>query len=190
MQLISVLILAALTLGICYLADKAFGRTFRSNPLHRSGLSVKVNQRYAAAGIILLALGAASIVNWLATNWLMVAAGILLLILGSGLVVYYLSFGIYYDDNQFLYSRFGKKSVTYRYNQIRAQQLYNASGNIVVELHMTDGSTVPLQAMMPGVYPFLDAAFAGWCRQKGIPAEECPFYDPQNTCYFPPVEEL
>ena len=55
---------------------------------------------------------------------------------------------------------------------------------------LEDGSTVSLQAGMPGIYPFLDEAFAGWCRQTEHDPENCSFHDPANTCYFPPVEEL
>ena len=59
----------------------------------------------------------------------------------------------------------------------------------MVELHMVDGSSVSVQSVMLGVYAFLDTAFAGWCRQKGINSDDCAFYDPSNSCWFPSVEE-
>ena len=105
-------------------------------------------------------------------------------------MVYYMTFGVFYDDNGFLLTTFGKRSHSYRYADIQAQQLYNSYGNIIVELHMADGRTVQLQAGMTGMYPFLDKAFAAWCAQKGLQAEDCEFYDPQNSCWFPPVEEV
>ena len=62
-------------------------------------------------------------------------------------------------------------------------------GNIVVELTMDTGSTVSLQSTMDGVYPFLDAAFSAWCRQKGIREADCPFHDPSKSWWFPHEEE-
>ena len=59
-----------------------------------------------------------------------------------------------------------------------------------LELHLQDGRTVSLQSTMTDVYPFLDAAFAGWCRQNGKRAEDCPFYDPENSRWFPGLEEM
>ena len=41
---------------------------------------------------------------------------------------------------------------------------------------------------MNGAYPFLDAAFSGWCRQKGIDADSCAFHDPANHLWFPAEE--
>ena len=62
-------------------------------------------------------------------------------------------------------------------------------GNIVVELTMDTGNTVSLQSTMDGVYPFLDAAFSAWCRQKGIREADCPFHDPSKSWWFPHEEE-
>ena len=189
MQYIAVLIVAALVFGVCYLFDKGFEKAFRNKPQHKSGLAVRPNKRYAAFGAILIALGFASIFAS-AGNTLLLAGGVLILIMGVGLIVYYTTFGIFYDEDSFIFTRFGKKSVEYRYQDIQAQQLYVIQGgNVVVELHMVDGSSVSVQSVMLGVYAFLDTAFAGWCRQKGINSDDCTFYDPSNSCWFPSVEE-
>ena len=189
MQYILMLLVAVCPLGLCYGADKGFTTLFRGRPQHNSGRCVRVNRKYAVAGILLAVLGLSSLFN-MGESKLFLFAGILLIPTGIFLIIYYMSFGIYYDDDGFLYSSFGKKSVAYEYGQIRGQQLYSASGSIVIELHMEDGSTVSLQAGMPGIYPFLDEAFAGWCRQTEHDPENCSFHDPANTCYFPPMEEL
>ena len=96
--------------------------------------------------------------------------------------------GIFYDQESFVYSKFGKPSVTYYYNQIEGQLLYNASGNIIIELHMKDGGSVGLQSTMIGVYPFLDMAFENWCRQTGRDPKCCEFHDPENSLWFPLME--
>jgi hypothetical protein len=59
----------------------------------------------------------------------------------------------------------------------------------MVELHMADGSAVSLTSNMDGVYPFLDTAFAAWCRQTGRDPESCTFHDPSNHWWFPHGEE-
>ena len=185
MQILSIVIIAAAVFGICFGIDKLFTKTFRNKQQHKSGLSVRCSKRYGSIGLLVGILGIAAIFTG---GTLMLVCGILLILGSATLVTYYLTFGIFYDEDAFVYTRFGKKSVTYRYGDIRAQQLYNSAGNIVIELHMADGKTVQVQSAMEGVYPFLDKAFSLWLRQTGRTQEECAFYDPQNSCWFPPVE--
>ena len=189
MEYIGVLVVAALVFGVCFLIDKGFTKLFRSQAQHRSGLAVRLNKKYGAFGLILFALGVAGIFAGLGDNWLLIAGGALIAVVGIGLVVYYMTFGVFYDSDSFILTTFGKKSTTYRYQDIKGQQLYNSYGNIIIELHMNDGRTVQLQSAMSGVYPFLDKAFESWCSQKGIRREDCAFHDPENSCWFPPMEE-
>ena len=188
MQIFAILIMAALIFGICYLFDKGFQKTFRGKPQHKSGLSIRPNKRYATFGIILIILGLAALFSS-ADSIVLLLGGILILVMAIGLIVYYMTFGIYYDEDSFLYTTFGKKSMEYRYQDIKSQQLYVIQGgNVVIELHMADGKAVSVQSAMLGVYAFLDTAFAGWCRQKGINSDDCSFYDPANSCWFPTEE--
>ena len=183
------IVVAALTFGACYLVDKGFKNLFRGKAQHASGLSVRLNKRYATIGIVLFFLGACALFAGLNGYLALSIGGVAVALMGIALIVYYLTFGIFYDEDSFILTTFGKRSTTYRYNQIKAQQLYNAYGNIVIELHMGDGRTVQLQAGMEGVYPFLDKAFDGWLQQRGKKKEDCPYYDPENSCWFPPVED-
>lgn len=183
-----VVLVAICTLIVCWLADKGFTKIFRGKPQHKSGKSVRLNKLYGAAGLILAVLGVAAVFAGMSDGWLLSAGGILLMALGAGLIVYYMTFGIYYDEDSFVLTTFGRKSRTYTYRDIRGQQLYNSYGHIIVELHLTDGRTAQLQSNMLGVYPFLDSAFAAWLRQTGKNREDCPFHDPDNSCWFPPVE--
>ena len=189
MQIFAILIIAAVVFGLCYLFDQGFQKTFRNKPQHKSGLSIRPNKRYATFGLILIILGLAAVFAS-AGNTMLLVGGIVILVMAIGLIVYYMTFGIYYDEDTFLYTTFGKKSVEYRYQDIKSQKLYMIQGgNVVIELHMADGSAVSVQSAMLGVYAFLDTAFAGWCRQKGINSDDCTFYDPANSCWFPSVEE-
>lgn len=178
-------IVAALVFGICFCLDKLFQKLFRSKTEHRSGTAIRLNKRYATIGILLTILGIAAI---FAEGLVLAVGGIVILITGVCLVVYYLSFGIYYDKDSFLYCRFGRKTVSYPYKDIKAQLLYNNAGNILIELHMQDGKAITLPSSMSGVYSFMDTAFAGWLEQTGQNQETCTFYDPENSCWFPPAE--
>ncbi len=186
MEYVVVLLFAAFVFLICFLVDKGFTKLFRSQQEHKSGLAIRLNKRYGSIGLIVAVIGIAAL---FAGGWLLTAGGCVLILVGLGLVVYYMTFGVFYDTDTFILTTFGKKSTTYKYSDIKAQQLYNNYGNTVIELYMTDGRTVQLQSGMEGVYDFMDYAFSAWLRQTGRKQEDCAFYDSQNSCWFPPVED-
>ena len=182
--------MAAVVFGVCYLFDKGFEKIFRSQAQHYSGLSVRLNKRYAAFGAILIALGVAALFTGLSSGALLIVCGSLIILLGAGLVIYYATFGVFYDDDSFILTTFGKRSATYRYRQIKGQRLYLIQGgSVVVELHMEDGRSVSLQSAMTGAYDFLDHAFLRWCRETGRDAESCDFHDTANHLWFPTLED-
>lgn len=188
MEYVAVIIVAALVFGVCFLIDKGFTKLFRSQAQHKSGLAVRLNKRYGSIGLILAVLGLAAVFTGLSDSWVLIAGGCLLIVVGIGLVVYYMTFGVFYNEDSFILTTFGKKSTTYYYKDIKAQQLYNNYGHTLIELHMTDGRAVQLQDSMNGTYAFLDHAFAAWLRQTGKQEADCTFHDPANSCWFPPVE--
>lgn len=190
MQLFFTLLIAAVIFGICFLADKAFTKAFRSKAQHHSGLAVRLNKRYGIFGVILTVLGIMAVCIGVSDGPVLLIGGILVLIMGIALSVYYLSFGVFYDGESFLQSRFGKPDIVRTYQEIVGQKLYLIQGgNIVVELHFRDGSTLSLQSTMDGVYPFLDTAFAGWCLQTNQDPQSCDFHDPSQSLWFPTVED-
>ena len=188
---IVIILVAAIVFGLCRLVDKAFAKLFRSKAQHMSALAVRANKRYGLFGVILSALGIMAICAGIKGDRVLLWGGVIVLLMGAGLAVFYLSFGVFYDQDTFLLSKFAKKSLAYRYDQIRGQKLYLIQGgNVVIELHLADGNTLSLQSTMDGVYPFLDAAFAGWCRQTGREPESCDFHDPSQSLWFPTVEDV
>ena len=190
-QLFPILIIAAIIFGFCYLVDKAFSKLFRSKAQHRSGKAVRANKRYGVFGVILTILGIMAICVGVTDGPVLIWGGVFVLLMGIALAVYYLSFGIFYDDETVLLQRFGKKDVVYHYKDILGQKLYLIQGgNVVIELHMADGSALSVQSSFDGVYPFLDAAFYAWCRQTGREEKECDFHDPSQSLWFPTVEEV
>ena len=46
MQLLSVILVAAATFGVCYLLDKLFHKLFRNKQEHQSGKAVHLNKKY------------------------------------------------------------------------------------------------------------------------------------------------
>ena len=186
-----ILLIAAAVFGLCFAVDKAFAKLFRSKAQHRSGLAVRASKRYGLFGVVLSVLGIMAACVGIADGSVLLWGGIIVLLMGISLAVYYLSFGVFYDGETFLLSRFGKKDITYRFDQIQGQKLYLVQGgNVIIELHMTDGNTVSLQSTMDGVYPFLDTAFAAWCMQTGRDPQHCDFHDPSRSLWFPTVEEI
>ena len=186
-----ILLIAAAVFGLCFAVDKAFAKLFRSKAQHRSGRAVRANKRYGLFGVILSVLGIMAICVGISDGSVLLWGGVIVLLMGICLAVYYLSFGVFYDGETFLLSRFGKKEVTYRFSEIKGQKLYLVQGgNVIIELHMADGGTVSLQSTMDGVYPFLDTAFAAWCMQTGRDPQSCDFHDPGQSLWFPTVEEV
>ena len=186
-----ILLIAAAVFGLCFAVDKAFAKLFRSKAQHRSGRAVRANKRYGLFGVILSVLGVMAVCVGISDGSVLLWGGIIVLLMGVCLAVYYLSFGVFYDGETFLLSRFGKKEVTYRFSEIKGQKLYLVQGgNVIIELHMADGGTVSLQSTMDGVYPFLDTAFAAWCMQTGRDPQNCDFHDPSQSLWFPTVEDV
>ena len=186
-----ILLIAAAVFGLCFAVDKAFAKLFRSKAQHRSGRAVRANKRYGLFGVILSVLGVMAVCVGISDGSVLLWGGIIVLLMGVCLAVYYLSFGVFYDGETFLLSRFGKKEVTYRFSDIKGQKLYMVQGgNVIIELHMADGGTVSLQSTMDGVYPFLDTAFAAWCLQTGRDPQSCDFHDPSQSLWFPTVEDV
>lgn len=191
MNPLSMLLVVALTFGVCYLLDKGYARLFRNKAQHRSGLEVRVSKRYASFGLILCVLGIVAVFTGLSGENVLLIGGVLVLLIGVALAAYYLSFGIFYDADSFILTALGKGSRTYRFQDIQSQKLYLIQGgSIVVELHMADGSAVSIQSAMEGAYPFLDHAFAAWCRQTEKNPEDCTFHDPRNHLWFPTEEDV
>lgn len=185
------LLVIALTFGVLYLIDKGLTKLFRSRDQHRSGTAVRLKKHYGIMSIALMILGVLGIVFYFTErNLVLLIGGILVAPGGAVLGIYYLTHGIFYDAESFLYTTFGNRSVTYRYADIQAQKLYAIQGGShVVELYMHDGRTVSVQTSMPGALDFLDRAAHARFRQLGTDSRDCAWFDPEQCCWFPSAEE-
>lgn len=185
------LLIAALTFGAMFLLDKGFAKLFRNRAQHHSGTAVRLKKGYGTGAVLLCLVAALALMQYVTTkNTLTLVCGIVIAVTGLGLGLYYLRVGIFYDSESFLYTTFTKKTVTYRYGDIVGQKLYAIQGgSYVVELYMTDGKTVSVQSTMTGAYDFLDKAAHARFRQLGVNSAECVWFDPENSCWFPTVED-
>ena len=191
MTILSMVLIAAIVFGFCRLVDVLFTNAFRNKAQHHSGLSVRVNKRYGVFGVGLSIIGILALCLGITNGIALMLGGGVVLIMGISLAVYYLIHGIFYDGETFLVSSFRKDDRIYSYSDIQEQKLYLIQGgNVLIELYMTDGTSVSLQSSMDGVYLFLDTAFAGWCLQKGIDPQACTFHDPSKSWWFPHSEEV
>lgn len=188
MEFVAVLILAALVFGVCFLVDKGFTKFFRSQAQHMSGKAVRLSKRYGSIGLVIGVIGLAAVFTGIGKSWVLIVGGAIMVLMGVGLVVYYMGYGVFYDEDSFIFMTVGKRTITYRYGEIRSQQLYNNQGHLLIELYMADGKAIQLQSTMNGCFAFMDQAFAGWLKQTGRTQEACPWYDPENSCWFPPVD--
>lgn len=61
MNIIFVLLVAAVVFGLCFAIDKGFTKLFRSQAQHKSGLSVRLSRRYGSFGLVMGVLGLAAL---------------------------------------------------------------------------------------------------------------------------------
>ena len=191
MNILSILLIAAVVFGTCRFIDVLFTNIFRSKAQHRSGMAVRVSKHYGVFGVCLSVLGILAMGVGVTGGMALILGGAVVLIMGICLAVYYLTHGIFYDGETFLVSSFRKEDRVYQFQDITEQKLYLVQGgSLIIELYLNDGTSVSLQSSMDGVYLFLDTAFAGWCLQKNIDPQECHFHDPSKSWWFPHEEEV
>ena len=109
-----IILIAAAVFALCYVFDKGFTKIFRGQVQHQSGKSVRVSKRYGSIGASVFALGvAACFMGMNNDEWALFGGACILILGGIALVIYYISFGIYYDEDSLIFSKFGRASVTY-----------------------------------------------------------------------------
>ena len=184
------LLIAAATFGVMFLLDKGLTKLFRSREQHRSGKAVRLNKRYGVFSLVLMILGVLGIGFGITEpSPMLILAGSLVVPGGAALGIYYMTHGIFYDKDTFLYTTFGNRSCSCRYADIRGQKLYQLQGGgYLVELYLTDGTAVPVQTGMVGALDFLDHASHARMRHLGLNSHECDWYDPEKASWFPEEE--
>lgn len=91
--------------------------------------------------------------------------------------------GIDYTEDGFTF-RAGRQTARFRYAQILGQRVSIARRSVCLVL-CTEAGNVVLQNNMQGFTRFLEAAYAGWCRQKGLDPQGQSWHDPADYRWFP-----
>ena len=180
------LLVIAATFGAMFLIDKGLTKLFRSRDQHHSGTAVRLKKHYGILSLAMMILGVLGILTFFFDgNAILLLGGLLVAPGGVVLGIYYLTHGIFYNDESFLYVTFGNRSREYHYGDIRGQKLYEIQGGtLLVELHMADGKTVSVQTSMEGAKTFLDKAAHARMRQLGLNSHECQWFDETEGCCF------
>ena len=101
MEFVVILLVAAATFGLCFLADRGFTKAFRGKKQHTTGLSVRLSKRYGSIGLVMAVIGLAAFFSGKGQPVLLYG-GLIVVLLGIGLIVYYMTFGVFYAVFLFL----------------------------------------------------------------------------------------
>lgn len=176
-----VILFMALVFGLCFLVDKGAARLIARA---RAASSVRPPLRYPvlAAALILAAVGCV-VFAVVKQSWLYGAAAAVFLAIGVYALVYYRATGISYTDTHFTF-RSGKRRRTFAFGDIEGQRVAVAKTGVCLVLCL-GAEQVVLYSSMQGFGPFLDSAFQGWCRAKGLDPAGQIWHDPANQQWFP-----
>ena len=103
------ILVALLTFAAMFAIDKGLTKLFRSREQHRSGTAVRLKKYYGVLSLALMILGVLGVVSYFSDGSLVLLIGGLLVAPGGAVLgIYYLTHGIFYDDESFLHMTDGK----------------------------------------------------------------------------------
>lgn len=187
MKYVLLVLFLAAVFGLCFLADRGIGKVqawAQRRPVVRLPLHYPV--------LSLLLLLAAPVSAWYGLTHaapLFFVGAVLL----AGISLYaawtYRRTGIDYTGDHFTF-RSGRQKKTFQFRQIQGQRVAISRGKSCLVLCTEEGNVV-LYSNMQGFTAFLEVAYAGWCRQRGLDPQAQDWHDPQDHRWFPdqPDEE-
>lgn len=185
MKFSTYLLAIAIIFGLIALVDFLLKKFFRK--LEHRGSVVRLPRYSFILGIIMTVLGVIALVYVPRTEQRFLWFGCwVVLVIGLFVLVNFFWTGIFYDSEGFTYRAFPGKGKSYRYDQITGQRTFAARSGWNAILYLGD-EEVQLYAAMQGLSSFMNKAFFGWCRQKGIDPDTLE-YDPENLLFFPDPE--
>lgn len=111
----------------------------------------------------------------------------LVLVMGAYLLTNFCRFGIFYDDEGFIYRTLTQKAKTYRYADITAQRSFLAKSGVNTTLYV-GGEEIALYSAMQGLGDFLHFAFYRWCEESDTDPDTVE-NNPAMLHYFPEAKE-
>ena len=188
MQYVLYILLVAVIFGLVALVDLLLKKLFPQNETIKRGNAVRMPRYSSILGLIMTLLAVIALLFLpLEGETLLWIGCIVVLLMGVYLLVNYNRFGIFYDEEQFIYRALTKKAKTYRYAEIESQRSFIAKSGYNTILYVA-GDEIQLYGAMQGLGSFLNKAFFRWCDQKGIDPDTVE-NDPAALVFFPAPEE-
>ena len=185
MKYLFYLLFAGAVFGLCFLVDKGTG-ILRRRGANAPAVRLPLRYPLAVAGLPLVALGCC-VYAWANRSWLFAAAAVCFLSVAGFVVYCYRSTRIDYDEAEFTFRR-GKTQKTFRFSDIDGQRVAVSRRSCCLVLCLGRDEVV-LYSNMQGFHPFLEAAFTGWCRGRGLNPAEQDWHSPANHQWFPDQPE-
>ena len=187
MKYVLYILLIAVIFGLVALADWIFQKLFPKDAVMKSGKAVRMPRYSLILGLILFMIGLVGLlfIPFQAEKFLWLGCG-LVAVMGLYLLVNFFRFGIFYDDQLFVYRTLTKKARTYRYADIEKQRSFLAKSGLNTTLYVA-GDEIPLYSAMQGLGDFLSKAFYRWCDARGIDPDTVE-NNPEMLVYFPDEE--
>ena len=182
--------LMLVTFGVCFLVDKLIQRRKKYRDSGIEPDRVRLPRANNIVGILLLAGGFVLLMFFAPVEggiwWFMSVA---VMLIGLFLLVNYLATGINYDEAGFTYKRLFRPSLTFTYGEIKGQRSFANRAGVNVLLYVGD-EDVYLYSAMKGTRGFMETAFNGWCRSRGIDPETVSPPNPDAMIWFnEPVDD-
>ena len=188
MQIVLYILLVAVIFGLVALVDQLLKKLFPKTGAMKSGTAVRMPRYSSILGLMMALLGFIGLLFLPLGDELFLWIGCaVVLLMGIYLLVNFGRFGIFYDDEGFIYRTLTKKAKAYRYSDIESQRSFIAKSGYNTILYAA-GDEIQLYGAMQGLSGFLSKAFYRWCEQKGIDPQSVE-NDPASLVFFPAPED-
>ena len=188
MKYVMYILLVAVMFGLVALVDWLLKKLFPKKGAMKSGKAVRMPRYSVIFGILMTLLGVIALLFLPLEQERFLAFGcVVVLIMGVYLLVNFCRFGIFYDEEGFVYRTLTKKARSYRYSDIESQQSFVAKSGLNTTLYVA-GDEIRLYSAMQGLSDFLNKAFFRWCAQKGIDPDTVE-NDPSVLVFFPQPDQ-
>ncbi len=184
MQYVLYILLIAVVFGLVALADKLLQLIFPKNSTMKHGKAVRMPRYSFILGMLMTVLALVAILFLPLENETFLFGGcVIVLLMGLYLLISFGRFGIFYDDEQFIYRTLTRKARTYRYADIEGQRSFVAKSGLNTSLYAA-GDEIQLYGAMQGLSDFLNKAFFRWCAQTGTDPDTVE-NNPSMLVFFP-----
>ena len=176
-------LLIAVVFGLIALIDFIFGKLFPKPEVMKSGNVVRMPRYSFILGLIISFFAIVAILYLPMEEKLLWWGSWIVLLMGSYLLVNFWRFGIFYDDEGFLYRPLFTKARRYADRDIRAQRSILARSGINTTLYVGEDA-LQLYSAMQGLGDFLSKAFYRWCDETGTDPDTVE-NNPRMLHFFP-----